>query len=66
MVDLFRIQPGRGSGLADMLGRSAVRYPDVPIILAGSIGFAEEWADRFLGERGNHSCRALDTAIPLE
>lgn len=28
--DLFRTQPGRGSWLADILGRLAVRYPEVP------------------------------------
>jgi hypothetical protein len=27
-----------------MLGRLAVRYPEVPIIFAGSRKFAEEWA----------------------
>ena len=32
-----------------MLGRLAVRYPEVPIIFAGSRKFAEEWAYRFLG-----------------
>jgi len=47
--DLFRTQPGRGSWLADMLGRLAVRYPEVPVIFAGSHKFAEEWAYRFLG-----------------
>ena len=47
--DLFRTQPGRGSWLADMLGRLAVRYPEVPIVFAGSRKFAEEWAFRFLG-----------------
>ena len=47
--DLFRTQPGRGSWLADMLGRLAVRYPEVPIVFAGSRRFAEEWAFRFFG-----------------
>ena len=47
--DLFRTQPGRGSWLADMLGRLAYRYPEVPIVFAGSRRFAEEWAYRFLG-----------------
>jgi ERCC4 domain-containing protein len=47
--DLFRTQPGRGSWLADMLSRLAVRYPEVPVIFAGSRRFAEEWAYRFLG-----------------
>ncbi len=47
--DLFRTQPGRGSWLADLLGRLAFRYPEVPIIFAGSRRFAEEWSYRFLG-----------------
>ena len=47
--DLFRTQPGRGSWLADMLGRLAVRHSEVPIIFAGSRKCAEEWAYRFLG-----------------
>jgi hypothetical protein len=47
--DLFRTQPGRGSWLADMLGRLSVRYPEVPIIFAGSRKFAEEWTYRFFG-----------------
>lgn len=51
--DLFRTQPGRGSWLADMLGRLAVRYPEVPIVFAGSRRFAEEWAFRFLGAAAN-------------
>ena len=46
--DLFRTQPGRGSWLADMVGRLAVRYPEVPLVFAGSRKFAEEWAYRFL------------------
>jgi hypothetical protein len=44
-----RPAPGRGSWLADMLGRLAVRYPGVPIVFAGSRKFAEDWAYRFLG-----------------
>ena len=47
--DLFRTQPGRGSWLADMLGRLAVRCPEVPIVFAGSRKFAEEWSFRFFG-----------------
>jgi hypothetical protein len=47
--DLYRTQAGRGSWLADMLGRLAVRYPEVPIVFAGSRKFAEEWAYRFFG-----------------
>ena len=47
--DLFRTQPGRGSWLADILGRLALRYPEVPIVFAGSRRFAEEWAFRFFG-----------------
>jgi ERCC4-type nuclease len=46
---LFGTQPGRGSWLADMLGRLAARYPDVPVIFASSRKFAEEWTFRFLG-----------------
>jgi hypothetical protein len=46
---LFRTQSGRGSWLADVLGRLAVRYPEVPIVFAGSRKFAEEWAFRFFG-----------------
>ena len=45
--DLFRTQPGRGSWMADMLGRLATRYPEVPVIFASSRKFAEEWAYRF-------------------
>ncbi len=47
--DLFRTQPGRGSWLADMLGRLAIRYPEVPVVFSGSRRFAEEWAYRFFG-----------------
>jgi hypothetical protein len=32
-----------------MLGRLVVRYPEVPIVFAGSRKFAEDWAFRFLG-----------------
>ncbi len=52
---LFKTQPGRGSWLADMLGRLAVRYPEVPIIFAGNRRFAEEWAYRFLGAAAGDS-----------
>lgn len=45
--DLFRTQANRGSWLADMLGRLAVRYPEVPIVFCGSRRFAEEWAFRY-------------------
>jgi len=53
--DLFRRQPGRGSWLADMLGRLAVRYSEVPVVFAGSRRFAEEWAYRFLGAAAGDS-----------
>lgn len=46
--DVFRTQPGRGAWMAAMLGRLAVRYPDVPVLFAGSRKFAEEWTYRFL------------------
>ncbi len=53
--DLFRTQPGRASWLADMLGRLAVRYPEVPIIFAGSRKFAEECAYGFLRAAAGYS-----------
>jgi hypothetical protein len=53
--DLFRTQPGRGSWLADMLARLAVRYPEAPIIFAGSRKFAEEWTYRFFGAAAGDS-----------
>jgi ERCC4 domain len=65
--DLFRTQPGRGSWLADMLGRLAVRYLEVPIIFAGSRKFAEEWAYRFFGAAVGDSgamARAADQEQP--
>jgi hypothetical protein len=65
--DLFRTQPGRGSWLADMLGRLAARYPEVPIIFAGSRKFAEEWAYRFFGAVASDSgaaARATDRGQP--
>ncbi|MGQ0680682.1 MAG: ERCC4 domain-containing protein [Actinomycetota bacterium] len=46
--DMFRIYSARGAWLAAMLGRLAVRYPEIPVILTGSRKFAEEWAYRFL------------------
>jgi hypothetical protein len=46
--DVFRAQPSRGSWMAAMLGRLAVRYPEIPVIFAGSRKFAEEWTYRFL------------------
>src|SRR6266849_2329697 len=46
---LLRTQPGRGSWLADMLGRLAGTYPEVPIRFAARRRFAEEWAFRFFG-----------------
>ena len=54
---LFRSPPGRGAWLADSIGRLSVRYPEVPIVFAGSRRFAEEWAYRFflaaLGDMGS-------------
>jgi hypothetical protein len=38
-----------------MLARLAVRYPEVPIIFAGSRKFAEEWAYRFFGAAAGDS-----------
>lgn len=63
--DLFRTQPGRGSWLADMLARLAVRYPEVPIIFAGSRKFAEEWTYRFFGAAaGDSDIRARGIDLP--
>lgn len=47
--DLFRLHAGRASWLADVMARLVVRYPEVPIVFAGSRRFAEEWAYRFMG-----------------
>jgi hypothetical protein len=47
--DVFRLHAGRASWLADVMGRLAVRYPEVPLVFAGSRRFAEEWAYRFMG-----------------
>jgi ERCC4-type nuclease len=60
--DLFRTQPGRGSWLADKLGRLAVRYPEVPIVFAGSRRFAEEWAYRFFGAAVGDAMGTAETA----
>lgn len=46
--DVFRLHAARGAWLASMLARLAVRYPEVPVIFAGSRKFAEEWTHRFL------------------
>jgi hypothetical protein len=56
--DLFRTQAGRGSWLADMLGRLQTRYREVPIVFAGSRRFAEEWAYRFFGAVAGDSVTA--------
>jgi hypothetical protein len=65
--NLSRTQPGRGSWLADMLARLAVRYPEVPIIFAGSRKFAEEWTYRFFGAAAGDSdipVRGIDPPPP--
>ena len=62
--DLFRLQPGRGSWLADMLGRLAIRYPDVPVIFAGSSRFAEEWTFRFFSAAMGDSDTHVQPAAP--
>jgi hypothetical protein len=64
--DLFRTQPGRGSWLADMLGRLAVRYSEVPIIFAGSRKFAEEWTYRFFGAAVGDAPTTLSATIEEE
>ncbi len=66
-AELFRTQRGRGSWLGDMLGRLAVRYPEVPIIFAGPRKFAEEWAYRFFGAAVGDSgtiAQLVDPASP--
>jgi hypothetical protein len=66
-ADLFRTQPGRGSWLADMLGRLAARYSEVPVIFAGSRKFAEEWTCRFFGAAvGDKDLRAEAQPAPPE
>ena len=45
-----------------MLDRLAVRYPEVPIIFAGSRKFAEEWAYRFLAAAVGDSGPASETS----
>ncbi len=47
-VGVRKSRRGSSAWLADMLGRLAVRYPEVPVVFAGSRRFAEEWAYRFL------------------
>ncbi len=64
-VELFRTQLGRGSWLGDMLGRLAVRYPEVPIVFAGSRKFAEEWAYRFFGAAVGDSSTIAQVVDPL-
>lgn len=46
--DLFRLHSGRGSWIADLMSRLAVRYPEVQVMFAGNKKFAEEWTYRFL------------------
>lgn len=62
--DLFRTQPGRGSWLADMLGRLMIRYAEVPIIFAGSRKFAEEWAYRFFNAAVGDKADVLEPVLP--
>ena len=64
--DLFRTQPGRGSWLADMLGRLAVRYPEVPVVFAGSRRFAEEWTYRFFGAATGDAAVSHEGAPPRD
>lgn len=47
-ADLFRSEHVGGAWLADMLARLQVRYPEVPIVFAGSRRLAEDWTFRFL------------------
>jgi hypothetical protein len=43
-----------------MLGRLAVRYPEVPVVFAGSRRFAEEWAYRFFGAASADAVRTVE------
>ncbi|HWD08999.1 MAG TPA: ERCC4 domain-containing protein [Actinomycetota bacterium] len=47
-ADLFRSEHVSGAWLADMLVRLQLRYPEVPIVFAGSRRLAEDWTFRFL------------------
>ncbi len=46
--EILKTHSGRGAWLADMLARLAVRYPEVPMVFAGSRKFAEDWTHRYL------------------
>jgi hypothetical protein len=56
--DLLRLHAARGAWLAAMLGRLAVRYPEIPVVFAGSRKFAEEWAYRFLASAAEDAAAA--------
>ena len=45
---LYKLEHVNGSWLADQLARLEVRYPEVQLVFADSLRFAEEWAYRFL------------------
>jgi len=45
----FELSPAAVLGWRTCWERLAVRYPEVPVVFAGSRKFAEEWAYRFLG-----------------
>lgn len=60
--ELFRSNPGRRAWMAAMIGRLAVRYPEVPMIFAGPRKFAEEWTYRFLHSAAEDAA-ALDGRV---
>ncbi|MEX2587374.1 MAG: hypothetical protein WD602_05190 [Actinomycetota bacterium] len=62
--DIFRTQHGRGAWMAGMLGRLAVRYPEVPVIFAGSRKFAEEWCYRFLSSAAEDALVVPGSSAP--
>lgn len=64
--DLMRLHAGRASWLADIIGRLAVRYPEVPIVFAGSRRFAEEWAYRFMGAAAGDAAEQQQIVLPTE
>lgn len=65
-TDLFRLHAGRASWLADMVGRLAVRYPEVPVVFAGSRRFAEEWAYRFMSAAAGDAGEQQQIVLPTE
>jgi hypothetical protein len=62
--DLYREPLSRGSWIADVLARLAVRYAEVGVTFADSRRFAEEWTYRFLAAAVEDSARELSASPP--